>query len=686
LSYSNNIELLAPAGSKEALDAAIGEGADAVYLGLKEFNARQRTKNFSYGQFEAIIEKVHSLNKKIYVALNTIFEDREAKRIYNILFYLNIIKPDGIIIQDLGLVRFCNEFFPDLKLHASTQMNVSSSMAVNLLSKYGIKRAVLSRELSFSDIKNIRLNTNAELEIFVHGALCISLSGACLFSSYLGGKSSNRGMCAQPCRRLYRAETKKGYFFSPNDLILLSNIPDIIDTGINSIKIEGRMRSAEYVATVVSAYRYLIDNYINDKESAVKKAQDIISNDFARSKTSYYFLDKKPGDLLNPSGTAGTGIFLGKINEIKYIDNIPMALIKTNYDIDKNDTVRIHSKDDTLRESIKVKEVIRKNNKVLINITNDFSINDTVYLISKKESKKKYPSIIPKALNKYKRHPGDRNIPEFIKREKVNTKFFHSGIYLRISRFKDIYIAQSIKTDGIIIDFTFDNIKQLISQIDKIKFNTDDIIIRLDPFYPEKDKDILSEYIDLCHKKKIKKFILNNIGHINYFKENDYKLICGDYLYTFNRYSIDFYNKLGIKYFINPVENNKKNLYLSTKEFNRDNWFIIIFSFPELFQIETNIFKEFNLNKIIDKTENEYYVYILNNKTVVLPEAPFSLIDKTAQLKKDGFNKFIIDLAHFDLKKNFLKTIIRHYNIREPLKGITRFNWKNGFYRQKNQL
>ena len=257
-------ELLAPAGNIESLDAAIGEGADAVYLGLKSFNARLRTANFAWNQFEAAVGAVHRLGKKVYVTVNTVCEEKETERLYRFLAYLDRIHPDGLIVQDLGIVRMCQEFFPNLELHASTQMNVESAAAANLLYEEGIKRVVVARELGFEEIKYIKEHTKAEIEMFVHGALCVSESGLCLFSSFLGGKSANRGMCAQACRRYYTAEypegIKQGYYFSPCDLQLIEQIPELCDLGINSFKIEGRMKSAEYVGSVVAAYRYVIDH------------------------------------------------------------------------------------------------------------------------------------------------------------------------------------------------------------------------------------------------------------------------------------------------------------------------------------------------------------------------------------------------------------------------------------------
>jgi putative protease len=283
----STVELLAPAGNPEALDAALAEGADAVYLGLRSFNARMRTSNFAFNQFEAAVEVCHKALKKVYVTVNTVFEQREADRMYQLLQYLERVGPDGIIVQDLGVAELAGRHFPGLKLHASTQMNVASAKGANLLSKRGFKRAVLARELSLDEIRLVHQGTNLELETFVHGALCVSASGLCLFSSYLGGKSANRGLCAQACRRMYTTESGSGYYFSPDDLELIARIPDLVGAGVSSFKIEGRMKSAEYVGAVVSAYRYMLDNWQIDPERALVKARSILQADFARNKTSF---------------------------------------------------------------------------------------------------------------------------------------------------------------------------------------------------------------------------------------------------------------------------------------------------------------------------------------------------------------------------------------------------------------
>ncbi|HBD68820.1 MAG TPA: peptidase U32, partial [Treponema sp.] len=382
-------ELLAPAGNVEALDAALGEGADAVYMGLKSFNARMRTSNFSWREFEAAVQTVHKMGKKLYVTVNTVCEENETERLYRFLSYLNDVGPDALIVQDFGVVRMCQEFFPNLKLHASTQMNVEDAAASNLLLQEGFERVVLARELGLEEIRSVKQNTKAQLEMFVHGALCVSESGLCLFSSFLGGKSANRGVCTQACRRFYSAEmpagTQQGYYFSPCDLQLIDHVPDLMQIGIDSFKIEGRMKSAEYVGAVTAAYRYVMDHWQEDKKGVIAEGKRILSTDFARSKTDYWYgfdnvsdgVAKAGEKILNPNQAGGTGIYLGAICELRaanadekerYLtlaktmpslnpeEGFQMAQLRGgSYEPDTGDSIRLHKKDDTGRESHKVR-------------------------------------------------------------------------------------------------------------------------------------------------------------------------------------------------------------------------------------------------------------------------------------------------------------------------------------------
>ena len=269
------IELLAPAGDEEALKAAIMAGANAVYMGGSRFGARAFAGNFEDDKLIDAVDYAHQMGVKIYITANTIIKDEEIGDFLNYIDFLYEIGVDAVILQDLGMIDIISKRIPDLELHASTQMTASTAQDVLFLKELGVSRVVLSRELSYDEISAIKTETNIEVEAFVHGALCVSYSGKCLFSSMNGMRSGNRGMCAQPCREPYKATVEnkplldKEYVFSTKDLNTLDILEDLIDAGIDSLKIEGRMKRSEYVFAVTSAYRQAIDNTIMKHEPSI---------------------------------------------------------------------------------------------------------------------------------------------------------------------------------------------------------------------------------------------------------------------------------------------------------------------------------------------------------------------------------------------------------------------------------
>ncbi len=252
-------ELLAPAGSLRSLMAAIDGGADAVYFGAPDFNARIRAQNFADGELEEAFKLCHAYKVKAYVTLNTLVLDREAENFIRTAEKIYRMGADAAIVADLGAASYLKKYLPDLELHASTQMSCHSAAGAVELSKLGFSRVVCARELSYENICAVVEKSPVEIEMFVHGALCVSHSGQCLFSSLVGGRSGNRGECAQPCRLPYNVGGKEKYPLSLKDLCLAPYIPQIIDSGVASLKIEGRMKSPEYVRAVTSVYRKLLD-------------------------------------------------------------------------------------------------------------------------------------------------------------------------------------------------------------------------------------------------------------------------------------------------------------------------------------------------------------------------------------------------------------------------------------------
>ncbi len=247
------MELLAPVGSKDALKAAVLGGADAVYLGGKLFGARRLADNFTDSELKAAVHFSHDYGVKVYVTVNILVKERELQQAFSHVDYLYSIDADALIVQDRGLLKLIRENYP-ISVHASTQMGIHSPEGAVWAEKNGINRIILARELHIDEIKRIREATGVELEVFAHGALCYSFSGQCLFSSILGGRSGNRGMCAQPCRKSYTLRSQKGYLLSTADISIVEVLPDLMRTGVDALKIEGRMRSPMYVYLTSKVY------------------------------------------------------------------------------------------------------------------------------------------------------------------------------------------------------------------------------------------------------------------------------------------------------------------------------------------------------------------------------------------------------------------------------------------------
>lgn len=319
------VELLSPAGNFDALKGAIRAGADAVYLGGAHYGARAYAENFTKEEICRGIRLAHILGRKIYLTVNTLVKEKELDNLYDFLLPFYESGLDGVIVQDFGVLCYIRTYFPGLAIHASTQMTVTGSGGANFVKEQGISRIVPARELSLEEIKKIKLETGVEIEAFIHGAMCYCYSGQCLFSSILGGRSGNRGRCAQPCRLGYNLDGKNCYPLSMKDMCTIEFLPQLIDSGIDSFKIEGRMKKAAYAAGVTAIYRKYIDKYYQDKENfyVSEKDKSLLHSLYIRSETGDGYYRRMNGkemiSLKSPAYSATDEQLLKEI-EKKYID------------------------------------------------------------------------------------------------------------------------------------------------------------------------------------------------------------------------------------------------------------------------------------------------------------------------------------------------------------------------------
>ncbi len=421
----NNIELLSPVGDFECLKSAVQNGANAVYLGTSSFSARAKATNFNNEELFEAIKYAKLRNVSVHLALNTLIKNYEFNSAVNIAITAYNLGVDAIIVQDLGLATFLLKHYPEIPIHASTQMTVHNLDGVNQLEKLGFSRVVLARELSLDEIKYIRENTSLQLEVFIHGALCISYSGQCLLSSMIGGRSGNRGLCAQPCRLPYElyeeningkiSTIDKGYLLSPRDNCDIEFLPELIKLGINSFKIEGRMKTPTYVGIVTKIYRKYIDLVLNNinldnttlknmiKENLNKKNDNTNLSDyeeliqvFNRGNFSTGHLNSLGNqNLIFKEKPNNMGFYLGTISHIN--ENKGHLTLKLEKDLSVGDKISINNESYTISELMinnKNFETLLKGNIVTIGrMKGNIHIGSKIYRIeTQKLNKFIYPT------------------------------------------------------------------------------------------------------------------------------------------------------------------------------------------------------------------------------------------------------------------------------------------------------
>ena len=406
-------ELLVPVGNMDSLKAAVMNGADAIYLGGKRFGARAFAGNFSDEEMILAIHFAHLYGVKIYVTVNTIVFESELEDVYNYCLFLHKTGVDALIVQDLGLMYLLKRRLPNLEIHASTQVHNVSESGLRILEDLNVKRVVFAREQSLATIDSYK--TSMEKEIFIHGALCVSYSGECLFSSVLLGRSGNRGECAQVCRLPYKLlendefiKTDSKYLLSTKELKTVSKFKEIMDSSVKSLKIEGRMKSPEYVACVTRLYRNLIDYYYGKDDLRISEYEEDLKVIFNRQYTYGYLFNATNDEIINIHTSNHVGVHLGKVFKVtsKYI------YIKLDSQLNQGDGIRINETNDGMIVNFLYDESLK-----LTNVCKNIAVIDKKIKASVGDSVNKTSDIT--VINKYRELP-DRKVD-------IDVTFTHSG-------------------------------------------------------------------------------------------------------------------------------------------------------------------------------------------------------------------------------------------------------------------
>ncbi|MBU4151718.1 MAG: U32 family peptidase, partial [Proteobacteria bacterium] len=404
------LELLAPAGSLDVFQTAVENGANAIYIGAPAVNARALARHFTFEEIAAMTDFAHQRRVKLYVAMNSLVKEEDLPVVVELLSVLAGIGVDALIIQDLGIYRLARRYFPELRLHASTLLGAHNSINVRQLAEMGFARVVLAREMRIDEIATAANASPAEVEVFVHGAMCFAYSGLCLFSSFLGGKSGLRGRCVQPCRRKYswRGGPAKGggYLFSMNDLEGIGLIDQLREAGVSSLKIEGRMRSRQYVGAVVSAYRLALDHPGDDV--ALREAGKILAQAMGRKTSTGYFLPGTDENLITHQYSGNIGLFLGKVTHCRQ----GRAELKLREPLLLGDRIRVHNEKSGERDSLTVRELwlagrqvqeAEAGQTVRLSVPESAQTNDPVYKVDTSDSRQNAAKANSFAPQKFKK-------------------------------------------------------------------------------------------------------------------------------------------------------------------------------------------------------------------------------------------------------------------------------------------
>ena len=688
------IELLSPAGNMDSLIAAVQAGCDAVYLGGTLFGARAFAGNFNDDEIIEAIKYCHLYGVKVYVTTNILIYEHEVDKFLKYIEFLHRHNVDAVLIQDLGMLDLVHKTFPNLECHASTQMHIHNLDGVIMANKLGCKRVVLARETPISLVKEIKEKVNVDLEIFAHGALCVSYSGQCLFSSLIGNRSGNRGSCVGSCRLPYKIVNNHNktlnngdYPLSMKDLNTLEYLDELIEAGVSSLKIEGRMKSPEYVYTVTKLYRMAIDSYY--ETGKVKIDEEEINNLqklFSRGFTKGYLFNEEIDHILNTNRPNHQGIYIGKVIDYKnrfvtvrltedvsindgiriVLDNDDYGTVLNEFYIDKK-LVKEAKNGDTI--SFKVNKLIPKNSKVLL--TKDSKLINKIDEVIKTNPRKVGITALIK-LNKNK--PMEMVVTDYTNSIKVLGDVIEESkshptteeeVLEKMNKLSDtVYTFDNIRVDidsDVFIPFKkLNDIRhKLFKELDKARLYEKEFIkekysIELNDYPQEELKSVLvnsenNDNYDIVYSENIKdkiykipkvifdyskfdsdkEYLVGEIGAFNRLK----KISCDYSFNVVNSYTVALLHSLGANRITLSLELTPKqieNIVNSySKRYNKNpNLEVIVSGYREVMTLKTNLnklYKDENLY-LVDRFNNRYRIRERDNITYIYEHKKF--IDK----------------------------------------------------------
>ncbi len=704
-------ELLAPAGSINVFEKAIEAGADAVYIGAPALNARALSRDFSLAEIAAMVNFAHEKGVRLYLAANSLMKENEIPQVTKTLAILEELQPDALIVQDLGVYHLCKTYFPQLRLHASTLLGAHNSLAVRLFSEMGFKRVVLARELTIKEIDAIAQKSSVELEVFVHGALCFSYSGLCLFSSYLGGKSGLRGRCVQPCRRRYQWRQqgeKPGYYFSMNDLSSVGLVHELLKAGVSSFKIEGRLRSAHYVSSVVKAYRMVIDADAGDG-NIIAHAEELLKQAMGRKTSQGYFSTIESKNLISPYHSGNIGLYLGQAGKGTGKGRVTLDLKQP---LQVGDRLRLHQEDTGERIAFTLKTITKNGRKmshakpgdvIILEVPGRVKKGDSFFKVDSRaarEAEKAQTGIDPKRYNQ-----GVKKLMQKTK-QKVSAiqqslesgqsrrrKAPASGVKRKRGPFGAMPIL-NIKIDDLqVLKFRLPVIpEQLLVELNRKTYNDfqhqkknvkkfhNRMVWCLPPVILENEVNFFSKAINQLLKNNFRTWQIGHVGQQLFFKGKKRVDLSGDYtLNILNSQGLHVLKNLKLQRVQAAIEINRQSLrdILSSRSAARSgiDLGMTVYGTPPLFTARP-MPEHFLYAKPFISPKGETFVLRKSwNSTVALAEDPFSLLAKLTELAEMGVKYAVIDLCHRKITRKETEEIGRELAGKRYRRKLSTFNY-----------
>ena len=685
-----NVELLAPAGSIESFYAAVNSGADSVYLGGKFFNARHNSRNFDNEEMKHIVKYAHNKGVKVYVTMNTVLKDNEITDALNYAIFLYENDVDAVIVQDLGLLYLINKYIPDFPVNISTQAAVYNEFGVKFFEELNVKKIIMARELSIQELKKVVKNTDTDLEVFIHGALCTCYSGQCYMSSFLGGRSGNRGKCAQPCRLSYSFFDKEQNreiedyntipLLSLKDFIAGETIYELIEAGIKTFKIEGRMKGPAYTSSVVEYYKQIIDNYYSGNNIDSTYLKDKAMATFSRGYTNGYLKPSKDDEMYAKLSSGVKGENIEEIEEDvkdKAQEYSKHRRNKINFSIELKIGEQAVLKLSDGKNTIEVKSTEVCETSIKNNVTNEIiyeqlsKLGNTIYELNELKVEKDEGVFIRKStLNQLRRDATE------ILYEKCSKIYDRKEI--KPLTYNDIFTYNNEKN-------TSPKLSLLINSIEELKYADNIKVKRLYvPYYLHmeevKNVSIEEKYlwipniVSAANYKVLKENLklyedifdgvcVNNVGSFYFFKKNSsLKLHCGPFLNIINTFSAELLKEKGARNFTFSVETNIRDMESMMKHTSLSSEIVaheyvqlmvmkncpmsILKNCKNLQDCEKCSYK--NKYQLKDRKDVLFNIERQNKLTHIYNSVPLTLIGKVYDFVKTNIEHFLIDTKYLD--------------------------------------